>query len=858
MTEFASLVISVDSRQVKVAGRELGKLESAGAATASGLAKLAAAAGAYLSTAKVLEYAEAWTTINNRLRLVTNSQQELAAAQDAVFTIAQGSRQPLTETAELYQRIATNADNLELSGGGVARVVESINKSLAISGTAGAGAQAALVQLGQAFASGTLRGDELNAVLEQAPALATAISKGMGVTVGELRALGAEGKLTGQAVAQAILQQSEAIDQNFARTSSTVSQAVTQMGNSMNRFVGQLNDATGASHSLADGISSFSQWLDQGYLLEEVIELFAIWSSTVGDVSDGVRGLQGDLTGLGDEGASVAGFLGQVFKEMPANITAVVKIAAVEVAHFIERLKEGLIVTGERLRELERIKHEQIDSIYAERDAQLAAGQVAVEAIRAQRQQNEHLRREREKQAAEAQRQAGEKLSKEREQARATVEAAAAAKARAAEAKREQNQLEQGYTGTLLSMREQIALYGDSSEAARINFAITSGSLMRLSAQKKASLMDEARKIDLLRQEVESTAYLAALQDKVAARKTQMQIGVAGIGMGDQARQEMEQMLSIQEEYAQRHEELARAQSGPNALPADVYNQRLQQMRSAMDQETQIVRDGQAAQLAARQEGFNGVTSAWSNYLASASDVAGQMDALFTNAFRNAEDALVEFVKTGELDLRKLADAVLTDVIRLLIRMGIQMAANAVMSKTMATAAAAGYVASISGQAGAQVAMAGLNTFASIAAIPVVGPAAAPGAAAAAMAAAAPMGLSAVAAASSSLAGMAHSGIDSVPREGTWLLDKGERVLSPRQNRDLTDFMGRSGGSSGPVTIINQTSGRIDKVEERTGSNGERILIIQEAVNAVAASMRDPNSSVSRSMQGGFNVQRRR
>lgn len=857
MTEYASLVISVDSRQVKAAGRDLGRLESAGASAGAGLARLGAIAGTYLTTAKVLEYAEAWTTINNRLRLVTDSQQELAAAQEAVFSIAQESRQPLMETAALYQRIATNADNLELSAGGVARVVESINKSLAVSGTAGASAQAALVQLGQAFASGTLRGEELNSVLEQAPALANAIAAGMGVTVGELRALGTEGSLTGQAVAQAILQQSEAIDLDFSKTSATVGQAVTQMGNSLNRFIGQLDVATGASHGLADGIGSFSQWLDDGYLLEDVIELFAMWSSTIDDVANGVAGLGGDLSGLGDTGASVAGFLAQTFKELPANVTAVVKIAATEVAHFLAVVREGLIVTEERLRELDRIKQEQIATIYAERDAQLASGASAVEAMEAQRQMAEEARRRRQDEAKEAQRQADENIAKEREKAKAVAAAESAAKARAAERKREQAALKQSYDSTLASLSEHIALYGDSSEAAKINFAITSGGLSKLSAQQKSALLEKAREIDLLRQEAESTAYLMALQDRLAAKRSERQVAATGIGMGDRARQEMEELIAIQSDYARMQEELARAQGGPNALPDDVYNRRLQQAREAMDEETRIVREGQAAQAAARHEGFNGVTKAWGNYLESASDIAGQMDNLFSNAFRNAEDALVDFVKTGELDLRKLADAVLTDVIRMLIRMGIQMAANAVMSKSLATAAAAGYVAQISGQAGAQIAMAGLNAYASTAAIPMIGPAIAPAAAASAITAAAPLGASAIAAASASLAGMAHSGIDNIPEEGTWLLDKGERVLSPRQNKDLTQFMERD-GRSGPVTIINQTSGRIDRVEERRGAGGERVLVIQEAVNAVAASMRDPNSPVSRAMQGGFNVTRKR
>jgi hypothetical protein len=65
-------------------------------------------------------------------------------------------------------------------------------------------------------------------------------------------------------------------------------------------------------------------------------------------------------------------------------------------------------------------------------------------------------------------------------------------------------------------------------------------------------------------------------------------------------------------------------------------------------------------------------------------------------------------------------------------------------------------------------------------------------------------------------------------------------------------------GGGGPITIINQTSAPIGKVEERVSAAGERFLIIQEAVAAVAGAVRDPNSSVSRSMQGSFGLQRKR
>ena len=76
-----------------------------------------------------------------------------------------------------------------------ARLTETVSKAVAISGASAQAADAALVQFGQALASGTLRGEELNSVMEQTPALAKAIAQGMGITVGQLRSVAAEGRL---------------------------------------------------------------------------------------------------------------------------------------------------------------------------------------------------------------------------------------------------------------------------------------------------------------------------------------------------------------------------------------------------------------------------------------------------------------------------------------------------------------------------------------------------------------------------------------------------------------------------------------------------------------------------------------
>ncbi|UXF71301.1 tape measure protein [Stenotrophomonas maltophilia] len=206
--------------------------------------------------------ADEWTNLNNRLRLVTQGQAQFAAAQADVIRIAGAARQPLGATAELYQRIAMNQEALGLSGRDLARVVETISKTMVISGTSAAGADAALVQLGQAFASGTLRGEELNSVLEQAPALAQAIAKGLNVPIGKLRELGAAGKLSSQQVINALQSQAGAVDEAFGKMDSTVGQAMTLFNNNLQVMIGRADEATGASKALAAGIGALGSNLE--------------------------------------------------------------------------------------------------------------------------------------------------------------------------------------------------------------------------------------------------------------------------------------------------------------------------------------------------------------------------------------------------------------------------------------------------------------------------------------------------------------------------------------------------------------------------------------------------------------------
>ncbi|NGM53604.1 tape measure protein [Stenotrophomonas pavanii] len=202
----------------------------------------------------VIGKADEWTNLNNRLRLVTKDQAAFVAAQQDVVQIAKATRQPLGATAELYQRIAMNQDALGLSGAGLARVVETISKTMVISGSSAAAAEGALIQLGQAFASGALRGEELNSVLEGAPALAQEIAKGLNVPMGKLRELGQAGKLSADQVIAALQRQASAVDDAFGKMDATVGQSLTLLNTNLSEMIGRADDATGASQALAAGI----------------------------------------------------------------------------------------------------------------------------------------------------------------------------------------------------------------------------------------------------------------------------------------------------------------------------------------------------------------------------------------------------------------------------------------------------------------------------------------------------------------------------------------------------------------------------------------------------------------------------
>lgn len=269
MAEVTKLTLAVDSTQVRRASTDLGNLSRAGdkaeksvGGMAGAFKKAGAAAGALAGSIvarEIIQAADAYSLLNSRLLLVTKNTKEFERAQTEVLSIAQRTRAGLQETGNLYASLARSTQSLGVSQEDVLGVTESINQALIISGGSAQSAAAALVQLGQGFASGTLRGEELNSVLEQAPRLAQAIADGLGVPLGQLRELGKDGALTAEKVFGALQKSAAQLSAEFSRMPLTVGQATTQAANAISVLIGTMDEATGTTQGLAGVISGLSE-----------------------------------------------------------------------------------------------------------------------------------------------------------------------------------------------------------------------------------------------------------------------------------------------------------------------------------------------------------------------------------------------------------------------------------------------------------------------------------------------------------------------------------------------------------------------------------------------------------------------
>ncbi|MDC5481405.1 tape measure protein [Acinetobacter baumannii] len=289
MAQESRLVIVIDAknaeRNARNLGNELDSIERKGDfATKSmdGLSvatrQLAGYMAGLVTVGAAINRMDLYTGINNKLKLVTNSQEELNQAMADTFDIAQRSASAWSAVNDVYSKYMSNAKTLNLTQEQTAKLTEITSKAVAISGSNAESASAALFQYGQALDGGVLRAEEFNSLVDGAGGLLNAMAKGLGVTRGELRQMMLDGKLTGEVITKALLKAGDSVDELYGKTDKTISQSLGMLSNAITKFVGEAGKGSGTAQVLSGSIQTLASNLD--FLTSAMMVGGAYWLGT--------------------------------------------------------------------------------------------------------------------------------------------------------------------------------------------------------------------------------------------------------------------------------------------------------------------------------------------------------------------------------------------------------------------------------------------------------------------------------------------------------------------------------------------------------------------------------------------------
>jgi len=259
------LLIEIREDGARVVKRHIDDIGASGDKTTDIMSKLKGVIAGLVS-AKVLRdvimLGDAYANMLNRLRVVTSSNYELQAAMDAVYKMSRETRTSLEANVDMYARVAINTKQMGLEMKDVVRFSTQLNHAIILSGVTAREAQWGMVQFSQALASNALRGDELRAVLEQLPVVTDVISDHFGVTRGELRELGFQGRITAKEIIQAFEEAEESLAERFEKRIPTIDQGITVLRASLVRFIGTLDQTYQLTSSLAGAMLLLADNMD--------------------------------------------------------------------------------------------------------------------------------------------------------------------------------------------------------------------------------------------------------------------------------------------------------------------------------------------------------------------------------------------------------------------------------------------------------------------------------------------------------------------------------------------------------------------------------------------------------------------
>lgn len=226
--------------------------------------------------------ADSYNLMNARLKLATSSQEEFNTAQSELRRIATATQAPLESLATLYQRISRPLQEAGRSQKDILAVTEAVATSFRVSGASAQEAENGVIQFAQALGAGALRGDEFNSVAEQAPRLMQALADSLGVPIGALKEMAAQGLLTADVVTSALVEQLDVLRTEAESLPETIGGAMTALSDRWNEAIGQAN-----VQPLIDAINSLGETLGDPVVVDNLVKLASALATLAGTAVEG-------------------------------------------------------------------------------------------------------------------------------------------------------------------------------------------------------------------------------------------------------------------------------------------------------------------------------------------------------------------------------------------------------------------------------------------------------------------------------------------------------------------------------------------------------------------------------------------
>jgi tape measure domain-containing protein len=245
---------------------------------------------------------DAFTGSMSRLRQATGSVQAASEVYEALYRNALQTGVSVNESVDAFQRFSIAARAIGATREQVTQLVAGLQRVAIVSGSSGQEIGSAALQLSQALASGVLQGDELRSILEAMPLLAEGLARELGVGIGQLRQMGAEGKLTNDVIFRPLLRTVENIGTQFEQAPLTVERAFGSLSVAAGRFLAQLDQAIGLSNTLARGLAGAAAALDGarraagGLSAEEELAQMRSRAATLGGRISELQAQQGEAS----------------------------------------------------------------------------------------------------------------------------------------------------------------------------------------------------------------------------------------------------------------------------------------------------------------------------------------------------------------------------------------------------------------------------------------------------------------------------------------------------------------------------------------------------------------------------------